>query len=56
MNVIEICKLMKAEPFDFSGSAAGSFLTIEEWERFDWLQHFLSSDIHIDIAVHGASK
>lgn len=56
LNTIEVCKAMRAEPFDFSGSASGSFLTIEDWEQFGWLECFLSSDINIDVRVHSTAE
>ena len=56
MNTIEVCKAMGAEPFDFSGSASGSFLTIADWENFGWLERFLNSDINIGIRIHSAAE
>lgn len=55
-KTIEVCKTMGAEPFDFSGKASGQFLTIAQWERFNWLDRFLESEINFDIRVHNPSE
>ena len=49
LKVINAAQDMRAEPFGFSGAAAGHFLTLEEWQEFDWKQRFQEAEIEIKL-------
>lgn len=52
VNTLEVCRRMNTEPFGFAEHAASHFLTLKDWESFDWLSHFSQSDIDVNVTVH----
>lgn len=53
-DVIHTCQQMGAEPFGFADIAAAAFLTVHDWTQFDWINHFKSSQININVQIHNA--
>lgn len=51
METIEACKQMGAEPFNLAESASAGFLTLSDWEEFDWPSKFPESTIQIDVHI-----
>ncbi len=43
------CKEFKADVFNFGHTAVRQFLTIPEWEEYNWLEKFTNSELKIDI-------
>ena len=48
-KLIEKCKALKADVFDFGLSAAMHFGTIEEWEKYNWLKRFEEAQINTEV-------
>ena len=53
-DVIDACKQMGAEPFLFADRAARSFLTISDWQQYDWLSHFLESEFSVQVELESS--
>ena len=47
--LIEHAQRMGAEPFGFSEVAARSFLTLDQWQQYDWRERFRSADVEIKL-------
>lgn len=56
LRSIDTCRKLKSEPFDFAEIAARHFLTVADWEAFDWNSQFLKSDIHVNVKVHDSKS
>lgn len=48
-NTINVCKAMKAEPFQFAETAARRFPTLAEWRDFHWIDKFIASQTEVDV-------
>ncbi len=47
----KVQKEFKADIFGFGQKAAGNFLTIQEWEKYDWDSRFPEAEINVDVTV-----
>ena len=52
--VVQKCQRAQVEPFGFSEKAAAQFLTLEDWARYGWREHFTTADIRIEIEIEQA--
>lgn len=48
-DTIAFCQQMGAEPFQFAEIAARSFATIDQWRSYDWIRHFVQSDVDVNV-------
>jgi len=55
-DAIEACRRMGAEPLRLAEKAASAFLTIEDWQEFNWTDHFLESEIDVGIRIFSSSE
>lgn len=55
-NIIRICQRMGTEPFGFADTAAASFLTIDDWMQFDWIERFTNSHVNLNVQIHSAQN
>lgn len=49
-ETIESARQMDAEPFGFAEKAAQHFLTIADWQNFDWDKHYANAEFEIDLS------
>lgn len=49
---LETCKKLEADPFGFAETAAGDFLTIDDWQAFHWHNKFSASTVNINVSIH----
>lgn len=52
---IEACRDMNAEPLNLAEHASGSFLTFDDWQKFNWIDRFSDSEIDINIRIDTSS-
>lgn len=48
-EVLNKCQALDADVFYFGGYAARNFLTIEEFESYDWLSHFKDAEFSVEV-------
>lgn len=48
-KTIDKCKELNVDVFGFGGKAVGHFLTIQEWEEYNWLSHFKDAEINTEV-------
>lgn len=48
-DTIKICKNLKVDVFGFGEKAVIHFLTIQEWEDYNWLSHFKDAEINTEV-------
>ena len=53
-KVIAYAQELGAEPFGFANAAARNFLTLKEWQAYDWRSHFRDAEIEIKLSVSHA--
>lgn len=53
-EVISYAQELGAEPFGFANAAAHNFLTLKEWQAYDWRSHFSDAKIEIKLSVSHA--
>ena len=47
--LVEHAQRMGAEPFGFAEIAARGFLTLDQWQQYDWRERFKSADVEINL-------
>jgi len=50
-SLMELCQMLKVEPFDFAVKAAAQFATLPQWSAYNWHEQFPRADISIVITV-----
>ncbi|NMA24325.1 MAG: Ger(x)C family spore germination protein, partial [Clostridiales bacterium] len=48
-QTVKKCQELNCEVFDFGYKAARQFLTIQDWEKFDWLSSFKDAEVTTDV-------
>lgn len=48
------CQSLGTDPFGYADRAAGQFLTIEDWLRYDWREKFRKATVRYDVNVRRA--
>ncbi|HHW31087.1 MAG TPA: Ger(x)C family spore germination protein [Clostridiaceae bacterium] len=48
-NLVEKCQQLNADVFLFGGIAARQFATIEEWERYNWIEKFEKAEVNTEV-------
>lgn len=48
-QTVKKCQELNCEVFDFGYKAARQFLTIQDWEKFDWLSAFKDAEVTTDV-------
>lgn len=48
-RVFSKCKVFKTDVFEFGNRASMQFLTIPEWEEYNWLTKFPESELKVDV-------
>lgn len=49
-KTIEKCKKLKADVFSFGETAVRQFLTIQEWESYNWLGRFKDAEVTTEVS------
>lgn len=55
-TVVYTCQTLGTDPFGFAESAAGQFLTVEQWQAFSWRERYAGAAVDVDVEVHSASE
>lgn len=53
LGVIEKCQNWGVEPFGFADRAAYKFATMEDWQKYDWLNAFSKAEIRLKVRLTG---
>ncbi len=48
-QAIDICQTLNVDAFGFGEQAVRHFLTIQEWEEYNWLSHFKDAQINTEV-------
>lgn len=48
-QAIDICQNLNVDAFGFGEQAVRHFLTIQEWEEYNWLSHFKDAQINTEV-------
>ena len=51
-DVVQVCQRMGSEPFGFAEDAAASFLTLNEWQAFDWRTAYERAPLRVNVEIH----
>lgn len=43
------CKALKSDVFDFGSVAVSQFLTIQQWEKFNWIKKFADAELKTNV-------
>lgn len=50
-ELTEYCQACGSDPFRYAQTAAGQFLTVDEWLRYDWPARFPQAQVHYEVEV-----
>lgn len=48
-KTIDKCKSLNCEVFNFGETAAMQFLTIQDWEKYNWISHFKDAQVTTEV-------
>lgn len=51
VKCIEKCQKNNADVFNFGGYASRSFLTIGEWQKYDWNSRFKDAKVNVEVSL-----
>lgn len=52
LETIKKTQELNADIFKFGHRFAGKFLTIHEWEKYNWLKHYKEAEVNVDVSVN----
>lgn len=50
-ELTEYCQACRSDPFRYAETAAGQFLTVDEWLRYDWSSRFPQAQVQYEVEV-----
>lgn len=53
MDLLAHCQSLSVDPFDFAEIAAAQFLTVEDFVRYGWREHWRDAEIRLSVEVVG---
>ena len=55
-DIIQRCQRMDLEPFGFAERAAAHFLTLGQWQEYDWRGQYVDAEVEVRVHIVGSGE